>query len=155
MAVIGIRYSGCDHDYDDNDERIEIDPSDPEYLKYESVYIHYNHHQGGEKIFDSGNFIKDWFDAKKFFQEELIDKEPYLSGSSTCDHFIMDGAKFESAYLHIIDDNPVLRYCTWVDDSRDKIEILIENREIYEKGWEFFVPEGTKPTWEELKEMCK
>jgi hypothetical protein len=152
MAVIGINYSGCDHDYDDNDDRIEIDPSDPEYLKYESVYIHY---QEGEKIFNSGNFIKDWFDAKKFFQEELMDKEPYLSGSSTCDHFIMDGAKFESAYLHIIEDKPVLRYCTWEDDSQDKIEILIENREIYEKGWEFFVPEGTKPTWEELKESFK
>jgi hypothetical protein len=152
MAVIGIRYSGCDHDYDDNDERIEIDPSDPEYLKYESVYIH---HRDGEKVFDSGNFIKDWFDAKKFFQVELMDKEPYLSGSSTCDHFIMDGAKFESSYLHIIDDEPVLRYCTWADDSLDMMEILIENREIYEKGWEFFVPEGTKPTWEELKEMCK
>jgi hypothetical protein len=152
MAVIGIKYSGCDHDYDDNDERIEIDPSDPRYLKYESVYIHY---QDSEKIFDSGNFIKDWFDSKKFFQVELMDKEPYLSGSSTCDHFIMDGAKFESAYLHIIEDKPVLRYCTWADDSLDMMEILIENREIYEKGWEFFVPEGTKPTWEELKEMCK
>ena len=152
MAVIGINYSGCDHTYGDNDERIEIDPSDPKYLKYESVYVHY---QGGEKVFDSGNFIKDWFNAKKFFQLELMDKEPYLSGSSTCDHFQMDGAKFDSGYLHFIEDKPVLRYCTYQDDSRDKMDILIENRDIYENGWEFFVPEGTQPTWEELKEMCK
>lgn len=150
MAVIGINYSGCGHDYDDNGERIEIDPSDPRYLKYESVYIHY---QGGEKVFDSGNFIKDWFGAKKFFQLELMDKEPYLSGSSTCDHFIMDGAKFDSAYLHIIEDKPVLRYCSWENGS-PTISTLIKNKEIYENGWEFFVTEGTQPTWEQLKEYC-
>jgi hypothetical protein len=86
---------------------------------------------------------------------EIMDEEPYLSASSDVNHFQSDGGKFDSAYLHIIDDKPVLRYCIWADDSRDKIERLIENREIYEKGWEFFVPEGTKPTWEELKEMCK
>lgn len=151
MAVIGINYSGFTHEYDDDDNEIQIDPSDPRYLKYESVYIHY---QGGEKVFDSGNFIKDWFDAKGFYARGLMDKEPYLSGSSTCDHFIMDGANFDSAYLHIIDDKPVLRYCTYQDDSRDKMDILIENRDIYENGWEFFVEPGTKPTWEELKEMC-
>ena len=152
MAVIGINYSGCDHYYDKNDERIEIDPSDPRYLKYESVYVHY---QDGEKVFDSGNFIKDWFDAKGFYIRGLMDKEPHLSGSSTCDHFHMDGADFDSAYLHIIDDKPVLRYCTYQDDSRDKMDILIKNRDIYENGWEFFVEPGTQPTWEELKEMCK
>lgn len=152
MAVIGINYSGCDHDYDDNDERIEISPSDPRYLKYESVYIHY---RGGEKVFDSGNFIKDWFDAKGFYARGLMDMEPHLSGSSTCDHFLMDGANFDSAYLHIVDGKPVLRYCTYQDDSRDKMDILIENRDIYENGWEFFVEPGTRPTWEELKEQCK
>lgn len=152
MAVIGINYSGCDHDYDENDERIEIPPSDPRYLKYESVYIHY---RGGEKVFDSGNFIKDWFDAKGFYARGLMDMEPHLSGSSTCDHFLMDGANFDSAYLHIVDGKPVLRYCTYQDDSRDKMDILIENRDIYENGWEFFVEPGTQPTWEELKEQCK
>lgn len=143
MAVIGINYDGFAYDYDDNGEKIKIDPSDPKYLKYESVYIHY---QGGEKIFDSGNFIKDWFDANKFFQLELMDKEPYLSGSSSCDHFIMDGANFDSAYLHIVDEKPVLKY---LDNNVD----FLQQSEIYKNGWEFFVPEGTKPTWEELKEI--
>jgi hypothetical protein len=147
MAVIGINYEGANHDYDENDERIET----PDGLKYNSVYVHY---QGGEKVFDSGNFIKDWFDAKGFYARGLMDKEPYLSGSSTCDHFIMDGAPYDSAYLHMVDGKPVLKYCSY-DDSLEMMETLITNREIYEEGWEFFVPEGTKPTWEELKEMCK
>jgi hypothetical protein len=147
MAVIGINYSGCDHDYDDNDERIEIDPSDPRYLKYESVYIHY---RGDDKIFDSGSFIKDWFNAKFFFAKELMDKEPHLSGSSTCDHFHMDGANFDSAYLHMVDDKPVLKYIDHSDPN-----YLFSQRDIYENGWEFFVESSTQPTWEELKEMCK
>ena len=148
MAVIGINYSGCDHDYDDDGNRIELNPST---FKYESVRLHIRKE---DLEFKSGNFVKDWYDAKKKYME-VMDEEPYLSASSDVNHFQGDGGKFDSAYLHIIDDKPVLRYCTWADDSRDMIEILIENREIYEKGWEFFVPEGTKPTWEELKEMCK
>lgn len=148
MAVIGINYSGCDHDYDDDGNRIELNPST---FKYESVRLHTRNE---DLEFKSGNFVKDWYDAKKKYME-VMDEEPYLSASSDVNHFQGDGGKFDSAYLHIIDDKPVLRYCTWADDSRDMIERLIENREIYEKGWEFFVPEGTKPTWEELKEMCK
>lgn len=35
MAVIGINYTGCDHDYEDDGTRINIDPSDSNYLKYE------------------------------------------------------------------------------------------------------------------------
>lgn len=147
MAVIGINYSGTTHDYDVNGERIDFDPSDPNYLKYESVYIHY---EGGKKIFDSGNFIKDWFDAKGFYGRGLIDKEPYLSCSSTCDHFHMDGADFDSAYLHIVDGKFVLKYIDMSDPN-----YLFTQRDVYEEGWEFFVKVGTQPTWEELKEQCK
>jgi hypothetical protein len=142
MAVIGINYEGANHDYDENDERIET----PGGLKYQLVYIHY---QGGEKVFDSGNFIKDWFDAKKFFSQELMDIEFHLSGSSTCDHFHMDGADFDSAYLHIVDDKPVLMYL-----DREDPNWFMTQRDVYEKGWEFFVEPGTQPTWEELKKYC-
>ena len=147
MAVIGINYSGTTHDYDVNGERIDFDPTNPKYLKYESVYIHY---QGGEKVFDSGNFIKDWFDAKLFYARGLMDKEPYLSSSSTCDHFFMDSADFDSAYLHIVDDEPVLKYIDMSDPN-----YLFTQRNVYEEGWEFFVKVGTQPNWEELKEQCK
>ena len=143
MAVIGINYSGCDHDYDEEDERIELNPST---FKYESVYLHTN---GGEFIFNSGNFIKDWYDAKKHYIS-IMDKEPYLSQSSSCNHFQSDGGKYDSAYLHMIDGKPVLLYVDTTDPHW-----LTTQRDVFELGWEFFVPEGTKPTWGELKEMCK
>ena len=147
MAVLGINYSGCDHDYGDDGTRIEIDPSDANYLKYESVILHHNN---GEEIFNSGNFIKDWFNCKEYYAKNILVEDPYLSSSSSCDHFFMDGAKFDSAYLHFVDDKPVLKYI----DTSDENYILTQ-RDIYEGGWEFFVIEGTKPTWDELKEMCR
>jgi hypothetical protein len=141
MAVIGINYSGGDHDYDEDDNFIEITP-----VSYESVYLHTN---GGEFIFKSGNFVKDWFQAKMKYAKELMEKEPYLSGSSTCDNFFMDGAKYDSAYLHIEEDKPVLKYVDTTDPN-----YFITQRDIYENGWEMFVDTGTKPTWEELKKSC-
>jgi hypothetical protein len=150
MAVIGINYSGYSHDYNENDERIEIDPSDPRYFKYVSVYLHTIKE---DFEFKSDNFVKDWYDAKKKYMK-IMDEEPFLSASSNVNHFQSDGGKFDSAYLHIVEGEPVLKYCI-EDDSLEMMEKLILNREIYEKGWEFFVPENTQPTWEELKEMCK
>lgn len=138
MSVIGINYSGG-NTYDDNDNLIESEPV------YESVYLHT---QDGEVLFNSGLFVKDWFDAKKKYIQELSEKE-HLSGSSTCDHFIMDGAKFDSAYLHMVDGVPVLKYVDRSDPNWYRTQEDIFN------GWEMFVPEGTTPTWEELKEMCK
>jgi hypothetical protein len=123
---------------------IRYDEGNKNDLKYESVEIHY-----GEQIknFNTGNFVKDWFDCKKFFINE-IDFD-YLTQSSTIDHFIMDGAPYDSAFLHFIDDKPVLKYIDYGDDDH-----IFSQSEICD-GIELFVPEGTKPTWEELKEMCK
>lgn len=134
MAVIGINYTGGNR-YDDNDVLIEDEPM------YESVYLHTNK---GKFIFNSGNFVKDWFDAKKKYIQEFSEEE-FLAGSSTCDHFIMDGAKFDSGYLHMDGETPVLKY---VDEKDENLREVIN-------GWEMFVPEGTQPSWEELKEMCK
>lgn len=146
MAVIGINYKGCDHDYDPDGNIIEIDPSHDSYLKYESVYLYY----GEDKIFNSGNFIKDWFDATAFYFRNLADNEQHLSMSSSCDHFFFDGANFDSAYLVMTDDKPILKYVNKSDEHW-----FISQRDIFEGGIEFFVEAGTKPTWEELKEICK
>jgi hypothetical protein len=81
---------------------------------------------------------------------EIMDEEPYLSASSDVNHFQWDGGKFDSAYLHIVDEKPVLKYVDRTDPN-----YLYTQMDVYEKGWEFFVPENTQPTWEELKEMCK
>ena len=128
MGVIGIKYREF---------------GDP--LDYESVCIHTT--LKGEIIFDSGNFVKDWYDAIKKFITELTEN---LSHSSSCDHFISDGAKFDSAYLHIIDDKPILKYLNKSNDNWINTEM-----DVYENGIEFFVKEGTTPTWKELKEMCE
>ena len=119
MAVIGINYT----------EGVAEE--------YESVYLKFT--GGTEYVFGSGNFVKDWYNAKKTFVQS--EDEDTLIGifccSSSVDHFIMDGAKYDSAYMRMIDGVPTLLY------------------EYDEKGWEFFAPEGTTPTWEELKNMCK
>ena len=48
--------------------------------------------------FKSGNFVKDWYDCTKHIIENVVDTEPVLHSSSV-DHFIMDGAKFDSLWL--------------------------------------------------------
>lgn len=138
MAVIGINYSGG-NTYDDNDELIESEPM------YKNVYLHTDN---GKFLFNTGNFVKDWFDAKKKYLQEFSKRE-FLSGSSSCDHFFMDGAKFDSAYLHVVDDVPVLKYLDKTDPHWFRTQEDIFN------GLEMFVPSDTQPTWDELKEMCK
>ena len=131
MAVIGIDY---------NEGDIE--------LGYKSVYLHTTKEK---YIFDSGDFIKDWFLAKKKYID-ISNEEPHFSQSSSVDHFIMDGAKYESAFLHSIEDQFTLLY--FENHDIEDYEYELKNSYIYKDGWEFFVNEGTKPTWEELKEYC-
>jgi hypothetical protein len=95
-------------------------------------------------LFESGNFIKDWYNLNKTLANA---KESFpVSFSSSVDHFIMDGAPYDSAYLHMIDDKPVLKYIDRSDPNWFLTDI--------DSGIEFFVPENTQPTWEELKKMC-
>lgn len=133
MAVIGINYN-----YNGEDVA--------EVVTYKSVYLHTS---DKELEFNSGDFVKDWFDAKLEYTK-IMDVDPYLSQSSTCDHFIMDGANYDSAYLHINGNQPILKYI-----NTDDPHYLFTQQDVYENGWEFFVPIGSKPTWEELKELCK
>lgn len=121
MAVYGI-------DYDDGNKKK---------LGYKSVSISYDNLKK-EKIFNSGNFVKDWYDLVKFMIMELSKTEPHFIGSSSVDHFFMDGAKFDEAYLVDENEKSVLKYGSY-----------------YKDGIIFYVPEGTQPTWKELKEICK
>ena len=129
MAVIGIHYGGG-NEYDENDEIIEHP------IDYKTVYLHLSNDK--EILFESGNFVKDWFHAKKKFLE-VHEEEMHLSASSSVDHFIMDGAPYDSAYLVFKDEGDVGELTYEYDD----------------KGWEMFVEKGTKPTWDELKKYCK
>lgn len=141
MAVVGIEYGGG-NERDDDDNLIEKP------IVYQSVRLRYSIPEDLELKFNSGDFVKDWFDAMKdIFTRENVD--PFLSHSSSVNHFIMDGAKYDSAYLHMDGEEAVLKY---VDESDPNY--LWTQRDIYEKGSEFFVPEGTQPTWAELKKLC-
>lgn len=136
MAVISINY----------------DEGNEENLGYESVEIHYGKNE--KKVFDSGEFVKDWFDMRKMVILELSKTESHFPLSSSVNHFIMDGAPYDSAYLHFTEDKAILKYINRKKNNLDMDE-MIANREIYENGIEFFVEENTTPTWEELKERFK
>ena len=116
---------------------------------YEAVEIHYGNNE--KEIFNSGDFVKDWWYMRKFMIQNLLDAEMYFTHSSSVDHFIMDGAPYDSAYLHTTDEGkPIFKYLDRTDPN-----FLDSQHEIYEEGIEFFVPEGTQPTFEELKEKYK
>lgn len=89
MAVIGINYEAS------NGKKRKI-------TKYKSVRLHYRskkkNGEGLNKEFDSGDFIKDWYQAKAFYLKEC-GHDQMFSHSSSVDHFFMDGAVYTSAYL--------------------------------------------------------
>lgn len=113
---------------------ISIDYDEPKPETYRGVEI--STRDNKDKRFDSGDFIKDWFNVIKYTNTEIEDG--YVMYSSSVDHFIMDGAPFDSKYLIMVDDKPVL------------VTPAISN-----EGLELFVKEQENPTWEELKEYCK
>lgn len=111
-------------------------------LEYREVTL-----SGADEKFNSGDFVKDWFNAIKCYLQKYSNSE-FLSHSSSVNHFIMDGAKYDSTYLCFKDEVPYLYY---LDKSKDNW-FLDEN---IDEGIELFVKEGEKPTWEELKIYCK
>ena len=80
MAVSGVNYD---------------EGSEKQGMGYKSVYLHYK--EDDEKLFNTGNFVKDWWDMRKFQIQELSESEPHFMHSSTINHFIMDGAPYDSA----------------------------------------------------------
>jgi hypothetical protein len=138
MAVLGINYDGG-NTYDNDGKLILND------IIYESVYLYTNK---GEFLFKNGNFIKDWFEATKKFYTELVEHEPFLSHSSSVDHFFMDGADYDSAYYIEEGESVKLVYL----DKTDKNWVWSD---VIDNGVEFFVEKGTMPTWEEFKQIVK
>lgn len=143
MAVISINYDGCEYDY--NPETNEnIKSMFP--IEYKNVEISLSN--GDKKTFNSDNFIVDWYYAIKTFYKELYHVEHHLSYSSSVNHFIMDGAPYSSAYIHFINDKPILKYLSDFNNE-------LEKRKIYEKGIEVFVIKNTKPTYVDYIEYIK
>lgn len=123
MAVVGINYK------------------EPKPSTYKGVELSLRGEESRTlKEFKTGDFVKDWYDLLYYIIHSGITEKEHLSYSSSVDHFIMDGAPFESAYLKFKeDDTPYLDY------KYDMTNV----------GIEFFVPRGKRPTWEELKEKYK
>jgi hypothetical protein len=112
---------------------IKYDRGNRRNLGYETVLIT----NGKEThFFRSGNFVKDWYDCIKYYTTTLNETDLHLSHSSSVDHFIIDGAPYDSAYLIV--------------DEKNKGE-LFYGENYCNKGIEFFVPKNTRPTWNELK----
>lgn len=122
MSVISIRYNG-----------------------YKET-IKYIHLSCDDDIYNSGNFVVDWFNV---ITDYIVNnKYSYITVSSSLDHFIMDDAPFHSAYLYKMNNKWELIYI-------DEIEDLLEQDIIIRKGIEFFVPENNRMSWEELKTYCR
>ena len=90
MAIISVRY----------------DEGNKKNLGYKSIEI--TLHSGDKIVFNSGDFIKDWYQLNNHIAQKLSHTEDFFCHSSSIDHFFMDGAKFSNAYLHIVDDKPIL-----------------------------------------------
>ena len=121
MAVISINYDdGTDGGYVD----VEIHTDD-------SVKIPFN----------TGDFVKDWFDCMKYVITGMLGDYYFLSHSSSVNHWIFDDTenKYKSMYLRLIDENND----TWE---------LSEEYSHEKKGIEFFVESDWSGTWKELKE---
>lgn len=109
---------------------ISIKYNEPNVNEYKGVQI-------GDKDFNSGDFVKDWYDMRKYLIHLTDDEWEPIMCSSSVDHFFMDGAEFDSAYLKEIND-------VW-DLSYEHDDSCVE----------FFVPKGEKWTWKELRKYCK
>ena len=122
--------------------RINYDEGNKQDLGYKSVCIFYGK-LDKERVFDSGNFVKDWFDLVKFIINELSETESHFVGSSSVDHFFMDGADELYDEVYLVEINV---------DGKTKHDLT----NVYNSdAIKFHVPKGTQPTWEELKKMCK
>jgi hypothetical protein len=116
---------------------ISIDYDDVDAKSYVAVQV--RPRIGEEQVFNTGDFVKDWFHANKWIVNNWTDDEIHLSHSSSVDHFIMDGGGdlYDSRYLSFDEDDE---------------PILIEFAE--NGGMEFFIPKDSNMRWEQLKEYC-
>jgi hypothetical protein len=137
MAVLGINYDGGGSIYDDTGKHVGYESL----VEYKYVYLHTRKEKF---IFDSGDFILDWYSANKKYFKEIYSKEPKLSHSSSVNHFIFDGAPYSSAYFHVVNKKNVIKYI----DKTDKDWIFTQKKVL--DGIEFFVHENTQPTFDEF-----
>lgn len=114
---------------------IDIKYKDDNSLTYNNIIISLNDDRE-DIIFESGDFIVDWYQTMKWCAHNDNNND-IIKMSSSVNHFIMDGAKFDSAYL-VLKPEPHLEY---FDGKNFEITNNVE----------FFIPEDEKWSWDELK----
>lgn len=77
---------------------------EPKQSTYKSIDLTYKC-KGKEikKKFNTGNIVIDHYDYMKFLSEqdtEFYQENPFISGSSSWDHFFMDGDKYRESYFN-------------------------------------------------------
>jgi hypothetical protein len=101
-----------------------------------AVNITYNFNKDS-KLFDSGDFVKNWYDCNKFKMH--LDKREF--------DFKDDLSIEEYALKHsLVETRLAQAEGGWVLDYDNK------------KTWRsvlYYVAEGTNPTWEELRKICE
>jgi len=90
-----------------------------------------------DKIFYTGDFLKDWYFCQKYLVQIKSKSEGSLSYSSTVNHFVTDGAPYQSRYLSIVDGKGFL------------------NEESNGEQMRFFVPNDQDFTWGVLQAYCE
>lgn len=100
---------------------------------YQGVEIYLDEER---KLFNTGDFVKDWYDCINYINNHLSNDRFVFSSSVT--DFLDDGAPYKMAYLRSYDKGKTfnLKY-RWNERNQGQI---------------FFVPENEKPTWDEFIE---
>lgn len=94
-----------------------------------------------EKIFNTGDFVQDWYDYKKYII--FSDIEERIGYSSSVDHFIMDSKKYKSKYLHKMS----------TDENGKEVWDLLDDWN--EGRTEFFLKVDENLNWKQLKSRCE
>lgn len=89
-------------------------------------------------LFNSGDFVQDWYDCIKY----QVDNQISSISSSCVDHFFMDGASYDVAFLF--------------EDEDGKWDLIYDYDHI---PWNvldgkimFYVNEGEQLTWDQMKD---
>lgn len=74
-----------------------INYEEPDVNKYQSISLKFNlNGEKKEKVFDTGDVVVDFYNYCKFIsqqEENFYSENPYISGSSSWDHFFMDDSE--------------------------------------------------------------
>lgn len=110
--------------------------------KYESFYIVM---RGSEhdKVFDSGDPIKDWYQCTKHFIENFEQTEEMdLKMSNDAASFIAQSEEYDTINLLYNDENIDITY----HDAKEGVNLTINKI-----GWLFLIKKNERPSFEEIK----